>query len=158
MKVSCIVFFMALPIYFSCNGMFFNQSETEKAKNEIRITDSLFCVYSVEHGFSSALIAYADSEVIKLNDGEFPIIGIEKLKTKLSGVEKNNSIISWKPIKISVSKSCDFGFSFGNWEFKTTNADGDTTYYGNYVTIWKKQGDGSWKYVLDGGNNTPKPE
>ena len=27
----------------------------------------------------------------------------------------------------------------------------------NYFTVWKKQGDGSWKVKLDGGNNTPKP-
>ncbi len=32
-----------------------------------------------------------------------------------------------------------------------------TTTYGNYVTVWKRQPDGKWKYVLDGGNTTPAP-
>jgi hypothetical protein len=34
----------------------------------------------------------------------------------------------------------------------------DTVEYGNYVTIWKRFPDGRWKYVLDGGNDTPKQE
>jgi hypothetical protein len=29
--------------------------------------------------------------------------------------------------------------------------------YGNYMSVWKKQDDGSWKFVLDGGNTTPPP-
>jgi hypothetical protein len=30
--------------------------------------------------------------------------------------------------------------------------------YGVYVTVWKKQSDNSWKFVLDGGNDTPPPK
>jgi len=39
-----------------------------------------------------------------------------------------------------------------------TKTGADTVIYGVYVSIWKKQKDGSWKYILDGGNTTPKPE
>ncbi|TSA51131.1 MAG: hypothetical protein D4R43_01245 [Sphingobacteriales bacterium] len=144
---------------FSCSNVNnFSKEEMEKAKSEIRKTDSLFCVYSIENGFAKALIVFADSEVIKLNDGENPIYGIEKLNKKLGGKEKDETVISWKPIKVEVGLSGDLGYSFGNWEYKTTTEKGDTIYYGNYFTEWKKQKDGSWKYVLDGGNNTPKPE
>ena len=80
------------------------------------------------------MIVFADSEVIKLNDGENPIYGIEKLKEKLAGKEKDGTVISWKPIKVEVGLSGDLGYSFGNWEYKTTTEKGDTTYYGNYFT------------------------
>lgn len=146
-------------LFFSCtNQNNFSKAEMQKAKSEIRKTDSLFSVYSIENGFAKALIAFADSEVIKLNDGENPIYGIEKLKEKLSAKPNDGSLVTWKPIKVDVGLSGDLGYSFGNWEYKTASEKGDTTYYGNYFTEWKKQKDGSWKYVLDGDSNTPRPE
>jgi ketosteroid isomerase-like protein len=33
----------------------------------------------------------------------------------------------------------------------------DTTFYGNSLSIWKKQANGAWKYVADAGVDTPKP-
>ena len=30
-------------------------------------------------------------------------------------------------------------------------------HYGKYVTIWKKQADGSWKVAMDTGNSSPEP-
>jgi ketosteroid isomerase-like protein len=30
--------------------------------------------------------------------------------------------------------------------------DKDTTIFGTYTSIWKKQSDGTWKFVLDTGN------
>ena len=30
--------------------------------------------------------------------------------------------------------------------------------HGKYVTIWKKQADGSWKFVVDIGNPSSPPE
>ncbi len=135
----------------------YSKEDIEKAKTEIRKTEEAFCDLSVKEGFNHALIAYADSEVIKPSDGENPVYGLEDLKTTLSG-QKENGVITWKATKIDVANSCDFGYSFGNWEYKTATEKGDTTYFGNYFTEWKKQKDGSWKYVLDGGNDTPKPE
>ena len=42
----------------------------------------------------------------------------------------------------------DLGFTYGiyNLEIK------DTVLKGTYVSIWKKQKDGKWKFVLDSGN------
>jgi ketosteroid isomerase-like protein len=51
------------------------------------------------------------------------------------------------------SISGDMGYTFGNWKFTKK----DRVMYGNYSTIWKKQVNGSWKFVCDGGNITPKP-
>ncbi|MEI7727400.1 MAG: hypothetical protein WCK09_19985, partial [Bacteroidota bacterium] len=64
-------------------------------------------------------------------------------------------ILKWVPVKAEISQSNDLGYTFGNWELYLKSKD--TTMYGNYVSIWEKQEDGSWKYVLDAGSNTPKP-
>lgn len=126
--------------------------------NEIVQTETDFCKLSVDSGFNKALIAYADSNVVKPTNGEYPVEGLEELTEKLSKEKNDSSIVTWKPRKVEVANSCDLGYTFGNWEYKTETENGDTTYYGNFVTIWKKQKDGKWKFVYDGGNNTPDPK
>lgn len=68
--------------------------------------------------------------------------------------------IAWKPLLALVSKSGDLGYTVGSYEItrqddKGTRAAGS----GKYVTIWRKQKDGSWKVVLDTGvqDAPPKP-
>jgi len=34
----------------------------------------------------------------------------------------------------------------------------DTTVYGNYFTVWKKQSDENWKMLLDADNGALSPE
>jgi ketosteroid isomerase-like protein len=65
--------------------------------------------------------------------------------------EKRRQFITWQPFKAEASG--DLGYTIGNWKYQTK----DTIMYGNYCTIWKRQQDGNWKFVFDGGNNTPKP-
>ncbi len=82
----------------------------------------------------------------------FPIIGKQSLQTFYASQEELKGM-SWKPIRAEAAKSGELGYSFGNWKYETQ----DTTYYGNYYTVWRKQADGSWKWILDGGNPTPQP-
>ena len=59
--------------------------------------------------------------------------------------------MTWEPVKAEVARSGELGYSWGNWKFVKT----DTTFYGNYFTVWKRQKGGKWKVALDGGNSTP---
>lgn len=79
-----------------------------------------------------------------------PVIGKPALEKYWSG-KTDFKELTWEPFKAEVSKSGDMGYTLGNWKLVTK----DTTMYGNYYTIWKKQADGKWKFVVDGGNNTP---
>jgi ketosteroid isomerase-like protein len=56
--------------------------------------------------------------------------------------------LSWQPMNAEISKSGDLGFTYGVYELSIK----DSVYKGTYVSIWKKQNDGSWKFVLDSGN------
>jgi ketosteroid isomerase-like protein len=66
--------------------------------------------------------------------------------------------LRWKPVGAEVSQSADLGYTFGTSVVKTTDPKGrPIERHGKYVTIWKKQADGTWKVALDIGNASPPP-
>ncbi len=65
-------------------------------------------------------------------------------------------LLSWQPTTAEVSASGDLGYTIGRWEVGP-RAGGEPLGRGSYVTIWRKQTDGSWKVVRDVGNADPAP-
>lgn len=63
----------------------------------------------------------------------------------------------WKPVQTDVADSGEVGYTWGTYEYRgPPNAEGKRGIgTGHYVTIWKRQADGAWRFVLDTGN--PKP-
>lgn len=61
-----------------------------------------------------------------------------------------NLKISWHADKASVARSGELGYTSGAYQMTFTDQNGkDVSDKGKYVTVWKKQSDGSWKVVLD---------
>jgi ketosteroid isomerase-like protein len=58
--------------------------------------------------------------------------------------------MTWTPKSGQVSESTDLGYTYGVYEIKLKTSD--TLINGTYVSIWQKQKDGTWKFVLDTGN------
>ena len=57
--------------------------------------------------------------------------------------------LTWTPTAVMAAASGDLGFSSGTYDMSFM-ADGKPVHdKGKYVTVWKKQGDGSWKAVRD---------
>jgi len=64
--------------------------------------------------------------------------------------------LEWCPNFAGIARSGDLGFTTGGVAVNGQRA-------GHYFTIWKKQSDGSWRWVYDGGNgatakDVPGPE
>ncbi len=54
---------------------------------------------------------------------------------------------------VEVAKSGDLAWEHGVWEFDATDKKGKPVVEkGKYLTVWKKQSDGSWKAVADMDN------
>ncbi|HEU5239243.1 MAG TPA: nuclear transport factor 2 family protein [Pyrinomonadaceae bacterium] len=66
-------------------------------------------------------------------------------------------LLSWEPVFADVSRAGDLGYTTGPWEFRPNGADDKPVAFGQYFTIWKKQNDGAWKFVLDRGVTSEKP-
>lgn len=52
--------------------------------------------------------------------------------------------LAWWPLHAGIARSGDLGFTTGPFSF-----DGKPGGY--YFTVWKRQADGSWKWIYDGG-------
>ncbi|HUR31384.1 MAG TPA: hypothetical protein VMZ69_08115 [Saprospiraceae bacterium] len=123
------------------------------ASEEIRSADIAMSDQANRDGFNKTLLEFADDSIIKPKEGEFPVIGKKALEDYWKGKEGTKAL-SWRPFRSEAAKSGDIGYTVGNWTLVTS----DSTYHGNYITIWKKQPDGQWKWVVDGGNATPAPK
>jgi ketosteroid isomerase-like protein len=128
--------------------------------NEILKADKEFSALCMEKGMEESFMKYAADDVVKMRPQEYPIMNKQELKKMFEEHQSDADFkFSWVPSKADISSSGDLGYTFGNWKIfiKGDGVSRDTTIYGNYVSIWKKQTDGSWKYELDGGNLIPGP-
>jgi len=58
--------------------------------------------------------------------------------------------LSWKPSMVEVSASGDMGYTIGTYELKLQDPKGNLIAdNGKYMTVWKKQSDGTWKVIAD---------
>jgi ketosteroid isomerase-like protein len=65
-------------------------------------------------------------------------------------------LLAWQPSYAGMAASGDMGFTTGPWEAKADIKDEKPQGYGHFVTVWKKQADGSWKFVVDLGISHPQ--
>lgn len=146
-----LVSFLSLLL---CCSFLFSRNDHAAEVEKLRQTELAFSKMCGEKGMKESFIFYADQDVIKPRDEQFPIIGKDSLVASFARKSKETYQLEWTPARVEVSRSADLGYTFGNWIL--TTAEGKKM-YGNYVTFWKKQKDGTWKYVLDTGNSTPDP-
>lgn len=66
--------------------------------------------------------------------------------------------IDWAPEGGAVSDDGTLGYTWGKARYSAKKPDGTVTDLGptRYVTIWRKQKDGSWKFIGDGELTNPE--
>lgn len=131
------------------------QEDTATLKSEVLETDRNFSKRAQEKGIAEAFVYYADEKVIKPTPGEQPIFGKYAL---MESFEKNppDYTLSWEPLRAEASGN--MAYTFGGYTLTTKTTSGkDSVQYGNYISVWKRKKDGSWRYVIDTGNATPGP-
>ena len=65
--------------------------------------------------------------------------------------------LHWEPSFAFMARSGDMGYTFGPWEYRADIKDAEPVAFGHFLTVWKKQSDGSWKFAVDLGISHPKP-
>jgi ketosteroid isomerase-like protein len=66
-------------------------------------------------------------------------------------------LLTWWPVYADVASSGDLGWTTGPYEFRDNPTDAKPSDTGHFFTVWHRQPDGSWKFVLDLGVRHPAP-
>jgi len=118
--------------------------------------DKDFCALAQRRGVAEAFRAYAAEDATLLPLGENPVRGREAIFATMS--EGPSYELEWTPEAADVARSGDLGYTWGKSILRRVGEDGNPVVrHGKYLTVWKRQGDGSWKYVMDIGNPSPPP-
>jgi ketosteroid isomerase-like protein len=64
--------------------------------------------------------------------------------------------LTWYPTWADISLAGDLGYTTGPWELRP-DPKAQEVYHGFFVTLWRKQADGSYKVEFDGGSGNDKP-
>ena len=66
--------------------------------------------------------------------------------------------IMWRPQYIEVLHDGTLALSRGPYRMVATDADGTSKeHWGTFNSIWRRQGDGSWRIIFDAGNDAAEP-
>ena len=139
-----------LSVFFAFCATAPSAADRESARSALLRTDAEFSKMSEAHGSADAFAAYVAPEGIVL--AEYPAHrGLDAVRSQF-GTAPPGIRLTWKPGVADVAASGDLGYTVGTYELRSPAGLVRT---GKYMTVWRKQPDGSWKFVADGG--TPDP-
>jgi ketosteroid isomerase-like protein len=142
------IFFVLL--LFSCR----NAADTNTAeiwKQEIREVERDFAAMAAEVGIPEAFLHYAAADAVLMRN-ERLIVGRQQLTEYFDSntAAPREEKLSWQPDFVDVSESGDLAYTYGKYTYSYTDSTGSTLEHsGIFHTVWKRQADGTWRFVWD---------
>lgn len=148
MKKSVLSLFI-LFLLLSCVSKTVIQSQ-DTLKDEVFKAEDDFKNLSQTKGISEAFYAFADDNAVIKRENDTLIHGKENIKKYYSNPKFKKASVTWKPDFVEVSKDGEMAFTYGKYIWSVKDSLGNKKdFKGIFHTVWKKQKDGSWKYVWD---------
>ncbi len=125
------------------------------ATHQVFAADSLFADLGDRMGVGFAFSSTIAEQGIVFAGTSQLVIGPDGAKEYYAGHGAGTSL-TWRPVHAWVSSSKDLGFTIGEYVATGRGPSGAAVQrFGKYLTVWQRQHDGTWKFVVDGGNTTP---
>ncbi len=143
-----VVFFISLIILIGCNTVK-QENLRFKAIEEIKKTEKEFEAYVKQYGITEGFYKFADDNAV-LNHSENLIKGKEAIKLHYLSKNADNNKLEWTAEFVDAAESGELGYTYGSYIYLVPDSIGGyTKYTGVFHTVWKKQNNGSWKFVWD---------
>jgi len=140
MKSSPLLLAVGMLLFISCQSV-----DKEQIKKTIYQTEKDFEKMAAEKGIAEAFHYFADENATIKRRNDTLITGKDNIKSYYVKQIQDSTTVNWTPDFIDVSADGTMAYTYGKfvWKFK------DGEFRGVFHTVWKKQQDGSWKYVWD---------
>lgn len=125
------------------------------AADALRAADEAYLkVYAARDVDRSVAFFDADGSILAPNA---PIATGKSAIAKSLSDDFAAGIASWHADAVGVAKSGDLAYTSGRYEFFKDSSSKSPIDNGKYLTLWRRQKDGSWKVLFD-AFNTDRPE
>src|ERR1700716_3245633 len=145
MKLSCAIILLLAACLVA------EEPASMAALRSVVEAEKAFAKTSVERGIRESFLQFFANDAVVFTPA--PTNG-KKFYAKYD--DKGRKLI-WQPTFAAISNAADLGFTTGPWEMKKSATDETPIAFGDFVSIWKKQRDNSWKVVVDLGIDHPQP-
>ena len=127
-----------------------NNSKSADLIEEIRKTEKQFQDDLNKMGADYAFEKYAAPNAVIKRQNDSLIYGPKGIRQFYSAEIYKTAKAFWSPDHIDVSQDGTMAYTYGKYQWKMTGKSGEVQEFrGIFHTVWKKQQDGSWKYVWD---------
>ena len=138
--------FLLCCLLISCN-MKTDKQLTEKWKHEVMETEKAFAELVRKEGMHKAFVSFAAADAALMRNNEL-VLGKKNIDIFYTGQSSRN--LKWTVEFVDVSASGDMAYTYGHYSFSSVDEDGGHKEdRGVFHTVWKRQQDGSWKFVYD---------
>jgi ketosteroid isomerase-like protein len=133
--------------------------DPDTVRASLMAADEAFAAATAEHGLEGWMAAF-DSSAIQMEPDVPFTPGIGAVRASMGPAFADSTFrLTWRPTLAFASADGSLGYTLGVWQSRHYTADGKgQVATGKYVTIWRRQADGNWKVVFDGGNPDSSPQ
>ena len=115
-----------------------------------------FARMSEEKGIRESFTEFIADDGILFRPG--PVTGKKWMQEHPLPASNRHPVLTWQPIFAGISRAGDLGYTTGPWQYKSDSKEAKPAAFGDFMTVWKKQADGRWKFAIDLGVSHPEPK
>lgn len=141
--------FFVLVLFASC-GSHTGAPDMAWLIRQVDSTENVFMLMTAKDGVQAAFTTFADDSAVIKRGNDSLIFGKQAIANYYSNPVFLSASVSWKPDFIDVSDDGTMAWTYGRYEWKLQDPTaGPQSFRGVFHTVWKRQANGSWKYVWD---------
>jgi ketosteroid isomerase-like protein len=105
-------------------------------------------------------VSWFDTAGVQVEPGGTTPRGHDQIRTHMTTTFGDTArILAWRPTTADVSNDGTLGYTIGTYNYHVRGRDSAATAStGHYLTVWRRQADGSWKVLADIGTQHPKKQ
>ena len=126
----------------------------EQALGSLIDAELAFARMGLEQGIRAAFLAHFAPDGVAFEPA--PVRLVETWSARPPSPNPKAQKLEWSPAQAGVARSFDMGYTTGPFKLTDTTRDAPAR-HGVFFSVWRREGGGPWKVILDLGVATPAP-